>query len=224
MKNKYIVITATCLLVIIAGVCYSYTYKDNTGKEIMFSSIDNKDEDEEPTKVEAATDHNLHIIDGSYEEVAKEDETIIYVHLCGAVKNPDVYKAKSDMRLVELIDLAGGLTPEAADDYMNQAIIIEDGQRIYIPTKDELENLSVLDYMTGDNNNPSSDRVNKKVNINTADEAELMSLPGIGQAKAASIVEYRNRNGSFKTIADIMNISGIKEGLFLKIKDLVTVE
>jgi competence protein ComEA len=102
-------------------------------------------------------------------------------------------------------------------------VIVEDGQRIYIPTRNELFELSVDEYVLGDNFG-KADNVGNKVNINTADETELMSLPGIGQAKAKSIIEYRKKNGGFKANDDLMNISGIKERLFSQIEDMITVK
>jgi len=101
---------------------------------------------------------------------------------------------------------------------------VEDGQRIYIPTKEELKELSVQDYITGDKSNQADSQAVRKVNINTADENELMTLPGIGQAKARSIIEYRKKNGSFKSITDLTNIPGIKEGLLARIEDMITVK
>ena len=102
--------------------------------------------------------------------------------------------------------------------------MVEDGQRIYIPTKNELDELNIEEYVTGDIKNHSDSEASEKVNINTAGESELMSLPGIGQAKAKSIIDYRNKNGDFKAITDLMNISGIKDGLFAKIEDLIIVK
>ena len=232
MKNKYIIITATCLFLIVTGVCYSCSYEKNRGQEILLSSDDNIGDDDDPSKAENKDDiiHSKEDKPQSNSEpqiielTEELHESTIYVHICGAVVNPDVYQVKTGTRLVELIDYAGGLIPEAADDYINQAISVEDGQRIYIPTKNELNELSVDQYVIGDNQKQSDIEIDKKVNINTADETRLMSLPGIGQAKAKSIIEYRNKNGSFKAIEDIVNISGIKEGLFTQIKDLLTVK
>jgi competence protein ComEA len=151
------------------------------------------------------------------------EDPLIYVHVCGAVVNPGVYQVPEKARIIECIEAAGGLTLEAADDYINQAGKAEDGQRIYIPTQAELKELSLDEYISGDNNNQTDETAEKKININTADEKELMSLPGIGQAKAKSIIEYRKMHGDFKDPADLMNIPGIKEGLFARIKDLVIV-
>lgn len=223
MKNKYIVVTASCLFLIIAGVCYSCSYKKNRGQEPMHSSIYTQELDEEASNVDSKTELEAHVKD-KLKSSSGQEEPMLYVHICGAVLNSNVYQVKTGTRLVDLIDMAGGLKPEAADDYVNQAIAVEDGQRIYIPTKDELTKLSVSDYIAGDGDSLSSEKVSNRVNINTADEAELMRLPGIGQAKARSIIEYRKRNGDFKAVTDLMNISGIKEGLFTQIEELVTVE
>ena len=161
----------------------------------------------------------------------------IYVHICGAVNNPGVYQVKSGARLIELIKLAGGLTKDAAGDYMNQAQLVSDGQRVYIPSKDELHELSTQEYMTGEQSNSDNSVVNGEenntiessvtseesalININTADKEELMSISGIGEAKANSIIAYREKNGKFKTIEELMNIPGIKEGLFSQISFMI---
>ncbi|HHT87483.1 MAG TPA: ComEA family DNA-binding protein [Clostridiales bacterium] len=231
MKNKHVTVIIACLFLILAGVSYSCSYRKNRGQEIVLTSVHNAQGDQEISKTEIMTGDSLCTEDcpdtesgqrGNEEDDLKE--TVIYVHICGAVVNPDVYKLERGTRLVELIDIAGGLTPDAADDYINQAMTVEDGQRIYIPTAEEIKELGVYDYLTGDNTYRANDKTNKKVNINTADETELMSLPGIGQAKARSIVEYRKKNGNFKSVNDLTNISGIKEGLLDKIKDFVTVK
>lgn len=148
------------------------------------------------------------------ESVSVEAETEdvsakIYVHVCGAVKNPGVYEFVSGSRIYEAIEEAGGFTEEAATSQVNQAQVLEDEMRLYIPSIDELTSQSTEE--------------NGKVNLNTASEEQLMTLPGIGEAKAKSIVTYREKHGGFKKIEDIMEISGIKEALFQKIEDLITV-
>ena len=227
MKNKYIIITVACLFIIVAGVCYSCSYKKNYGQEILLSS-DDMDEGDSITEINDANsmEENMHSKDLEDQGRITEEghETLIYVHICDAVVNPYGYRVEIGTRLVDLINAAGGLKPEAANDYINQAMEVEDGQRIYVPTKHELKELSVDSYVNGDNNNQVNEGTSKKLNINTADESELMSLPGIGQAKAKSIIEYRKKKGSFKDISDLMSISGIKEGLFAQIKDLVVVK
>lgn len=151
------------------------------------------------------------------ESAAKETtikETTIYVHICGAVQNPGVYEVPENYRLYELLALAGGATDEGCGDALNLADILRDGQRIVIPTASEAETMqTITEHVASDG----------MVNINTASAQELMTLPGIGEAKAADIIQYREEYGEFQTISDIMKISGIKDALFQKIKDRITV-
>lgn len=150
----------------------------------------------------------------------QDDSACIYIHICGAVKNPDVYEVEEGSRLIDVIELAGGLTEEAAGDYVNQAAAVEDGQRIYIPMEKETENIPPDDYRA----NTDMDGESEKININTASAKELMTLTGIGEAKAKSIITYREDNGGFQSIEEIKNIEGIKDAVFHKISDRITVK
>lgn len=151
----------------------------------------------------------------------QEVKDIAYVYVCGAVNAPGVYELASDARVYEAIALAGGTCENAAADALNQASVVTDGERIYIPTREELEkgivDLKEPEVTGADNKNEG------KININTASKEELKSLPGIGDAKADSIITYREANGPFQAIEDMMNIEGIKEGVFNKIKDKIIV-
>lgn len=138
----------------------------------------------------------------------------IYVYICGQVKNPGVYEFTSDDRIVMAIKAAGGFTSKASKESVNQAEKMEDGQQIYIPSQKE----SKAD-MSSDMERTASG----KVNINTAGKEELMTLSGIGEAKASDIIAYRQEQGSFSKIEDLMKIGGIKEGVFNKIKDNITI-
>lgn len=158
------------------------------------------------------------------------EEVEIYAHICGAVVNPGVYQAKVGARVADFIEIAGGLTSDADGDYINQAEIVTDGQRIYIPTKEEVESLDLHDYLQGYRSQgvqtPSEDSVKSQalININEASAEKLMELPGIGQAKANKIIEYRNQHGAFRSTEELMNIPGIKEGLFNQIAAKITVK
>ena len=145
------------------------------------------------------------------QETEEESETKdgIFVFVCGAVVNAGVYELPAESRVFEAVQMAGGFAENAATAQINQAEMLQDGIRLYIPTIDEMMN--------------EQSEEDGKVNINTAAKEELMTLPGVGEAKAALIVEYREEHGRFQTIEDIMNISGIKEGLFGKIKDYIKV-
>ena len=138
----------------------------------------------------------------------------VYVYVTGKVKNPDVYRVPKDYRIYQVIELAGGFLEDAEIRTINLADKIFDGMQITV-------------YAIGEETVPaygeSSDSGSHMININTASREELMTLPGIGEAKADSIISYRYKNGPFNSIEDIMNISGIKEGAFEKIKCYITV-
>ena len=143
--------------------------------------------------------------DANQEEIT----TTIFVHVCGAVVNEGVYELPSGSRVYEALEKAGGLLPNAATTEINQAELLDDGMKLYVPTIEEIEKLQ----LSG----------NAKININRATKEELMTLPGIGAAKAESIIQYRKTNGSFRSTKDLMQISGIKESLYEQIKDLIQV-
>ena len=130
------------------------------------------------------------------------------VYICGAVKHPGVYRLHGDARVCDAVDAAGAFA-------VNQARLLTDGEQITIPRKGKK---SSTKGRTG-----TDDKVSGLVNINQADLAELMTLAGIGEAKAQLIIDYRTENGSFSSIEDIMKISGIKEGIYNRIKDQITI-
>ena len=138
-----------------------------------------------------------------------EAKDSIFVYVCGAVLWEGVYELPDGSRVYEAIQRAGGFADDAAVTSINQAEVLEDEARIYIPTMDEL----AAEQVQNDG----------KVNLNTATKEELMTLPGVGESKATLIIQYREEYGGFQTIEDVMNISGIKEGLFYKIKDYIKV-
>lgn len=146
----------------------------------------------------------------------------IYVHICGAVAKPGVYELDADSRVYEGIEAAGGFTENACTDYVNQAELLQDGQKITIPTLEEAEQAKAEG--TFPKAGTSSERADGRVNINTATESELCAINGIGEGRAAAIVKYRQENGNFASIEDIMKVSGIKEGTYEKIKDMITVK
>lgn len=152
------------------------------------------------------------------------EEKNVYIQISGAVKNPGVYEVKSGSRIFEVMDLSGGYTEEAATDVVNLARPVKDEMQIYIPTKKEVE-MSNQDYFWENYQMPEEEKENSdgRVNLNTATKEELMSLPGIGESKAEAIMDYREKNGGFSDISDIMKISGIKEAAFEKIKELIVV-
>ena len=147
----------------------------------------------------------------------------IYVHICGEVNEPGVYELKEAARVIDAIDAAKGLTKAASQQSVNQAEKLEDCQQIYIPSIIEVKEDVNQSVKSSDSNSSINNEGNGKVNINTASQEELTTLPGIGVAKAQKIIAYRQQNGSFSKIEDIMKISGIKEVLFNKISEINTV-
>lgn len=181
----------------------------------------------------------------------KKEESKIKVDIKGAVKKPGVYEISSDKRVIDLVKLAGGLNSNANTNYINLSGKLEDEMVVWIYTNKEISDLKLeqesTKYMISNCNCPkvdnttclNTDKVNSNttsqtsnktsnvssniVNINTATEEELMQLDGIGESKARSIIDYRNKNGLFKNIDDIKNVSGIGESVYNKIKDSITI-
>lgn len=173
-------------------------------------------------------------VDGNVQQMLDESPVMIYVHICGAVVNPGVYELAAGSRVFEGIEAAGGFREDACEDYVNQAKLLQDGQRLVILTLEEVEEakengayqeLQAADIEEAEQSTAASlGDTDGLVNINTASESELSTIDGIGVGKAAAIVKYRQENGEFKSIQDIMKVSGIKEGTFEKIKDKITVK
>ena len=157
--------------------------------------------------------------EGAAPQEEQEPAETVYVYVCGAVNAPGVYELKKDARVFEAITLAGGMTAEAAPEAVSQARTVADGEQIYVPTVREvqMQGSGVEDIVTGNAD------VSGKININTAGKEELMTLTGIGEAKAQSILDYREEHGQFGSIEDLMLIEGIKEGVFNKIKEDITI-
>lgn len=149
------------------------------------------------------------------------------VYVCGAVKNPGVYELNENARVIEAIEAAGGFSNDASIDYLNLAKTVADGEKIYIPTSSEVDKYiqtnQPVDALINPENNSDNNQQNSKVNINIASESELTSIPGVGPSKAKAIISYREQNGKFNKIEDIMKITGIKDGLFNKVKDYICV-
>ena len=145
-------------------------------------------------------------------------EEYIDVFVSGCVNNPDVYTLKKGSIINEAVKMAGGFSEGACKDYVNLAKKLEGGEHIVIPSVDEVESASF--QMPVDETKDSQGV--SLVNINTATKEELMCLPGIGERKADSIIEYR-KSKAFSSPEDIMNISGIKEAAFNKIKDKICI-
>ena len=158
--------------------------------------------------------------------VQEETESkLLYVYICGAVNTPGVYTLPEGSRVCDLFVAANGLTEEAATDYWNQARLLVDGEMLYVPTVEEAEERQMgrLDDSSDLPDLADANNTNGKVNLNTASLEQLMEVPGIGESKARAIIDYRDTNGGFSTIEEVMNIEGIKEGVFSKMKEYIVV-
>lgn len=157
-------------------------------------------------------------------EKTEEQENFIVIHITGEIKTPGIIKIKENSRLADAIEAAGGLTENADINKINLAYIISDGQKIYIPNiNDKTE-----DYVNSEAGNgviiENMESNNKKlVNINTATQAELETLTGIGASTALKIINYRKENGKFNNIEEIKNVSGIGEAKYEVIKNNICV-
>lgn len=168
----------------------------------------------------------------------KEDEIDkIFVDIKGMVNNEGVYSVDSGKRVIDVIELAGGLKDGANTRFINLAKIVSDGEVIVIYSNDEIDKAKEPKIVYVDtpcvceeikNDACLIDNINKdnngKININTSSAEELKTLDGIGEAKANSIIDYRNKNGNFKSIEDLLNVSGISEKIFNNIKDKITTD
>jgi len=149
------------------------------------------------------------------------------VHITGAVQQPGVYTLPKGSRVGDAIEAAGGLSPDANEQTLNLAAFIQDGERIHVPAKESLPTSSQSgqpsDSVFGGNDGSSAGTISILVDINTAGQVELESLPGIGPVTAEKIIAFRETNGPFISIEDIQNVPGIGPVTFEKIKDLITI-
>ena len=202
-------IIATITFIILAGTVYSVSTMIKGGK------ADDRIELVVTDSVISTSDEAGSHFDSSDDSTKDDSNTDIYVHICGAVINPGVYQVPVGTRVYQALELAGGSSDDAYLSGINLADKLADGQKVYIPSEGEhAEGILSID---------SGDVQSVMININTASEAELMTLPGIGQSRAKGIINYRVKNGLFESIDDIMKVSGIKEAAFEKIKDLIKV-
>lgn len=220
-KQKIIIVV---IISVVSIFCY-YIYSKNN-KDII---IDN----EEMENISKENETN--------KDIVEEKESKIIVHISGAIKNEGIVELNEGSRIADAIEKAGGLKESANTKEINLAFKLEDGMKIYIPIIGEDINNNVIlssevdsteKYITSSGGNGGSvkksqveedNSKNEKININTAVESELDSLPGIGLATAQKIIAYREEIGRFKSIEDIKEVSGIGDSKFEKIKDKICV-
>ena len=204
IEEKWKKRAATAAVMIILGFCYFYHFTGERNEKQIHSDY----AEEESVKLsESRWDR---------EKESAEESICIAVHVSGAVQYPDqVYYLAPGARLEEAIKAAGGATAEADLSLVNLAALVKDGQKIKVPAWGE--------EAEGDSENPAENGETLLTNINLATKIELQKLPGIGEAYAERILEYRTRQGGFQKIEDIMNVKGIGKKVFENIKELITV-
>ena len=237
MKSR-LQLLVVLLFIGIAGVIFVIHGRGNEntqGLEVALDTSDSKSADTVDTESlipekgkqlhDGNKSYNSKTADKENSSTAKENRKI-FVHVCGAVKNEGVYQVEADARVVDAIKAAGGLTGKAASSGINQAKQLEDGVQIYVPTKKEVLKASTQNPGLPKDilqNTTSESLKGTVININTATKEELMQLKGVGEAKALLIITYREANGGFKEITDLMKIKGIKQKFFDKIKDNICI-
>lgn len=194
VKKKIIYIVTAMFLMAGAGGCSS-----EAGDGLLLAG--NK---------EGAVEGSLGADDGGQE--AAQAPEMIYVQVSGAVQKPGVYELEAGSRIFHAVALAGGVTKDADVGGLNQAELLSDGQMVSILRSGEAEGQA-----------PQAQPEDGRINLNTATKEELVTLPGIGEAKAQGILSWREANGGFHQVEDLMKIEGIKDGVFSKIKDSVKV-
>lgn len=192
----------------------------------MLSGCGNDHVSYEPADVTDDADAQVTEQQTDESSATSENTGYVYVYVCGAVRQEGVYRLSEGSRINDALILAGGLTEDAASGVLNLAEPVQDGQKLYFPTKDELadQQNALRDGAYTDSQIDSSGEQTQKIDINTADKEQLMTLSGIGEAKAESIIRYRAEHGNFAQIEDITNVDGIGESLFQKIKEYIYVK
>lgn len=185
------------------------------------SQLEQASEEQSDKKVKQGPENEI----SAQTKTPKQTESLqqIVVFVCGAVKSPGVYQLKPGSRAADALAAAGGMREDAQSDIFNLAQEVSDGQQIRIPYIGEEAQAAQADQREDQSSKDNSSQPSK-VNLNTANVQQLMTIPGIGQAKANSIVKYRQERGSFSSVEEIMQIEGIKQGVFEKIKDYICVE
>ena len=212
-RKKQIVVIVVFLFFLAAGLWYYFQ-----GNKLL----EQQKTATEMTEVWKAFETEASVTQPPNQEILETEKLV--VHVCGAVENPGVYTLSANSRLYEAIAMAGGFSKEADSSYHNLARTIKDGERIYILSTSETKVLTVEQQTAGEESVGASLQTNGLINLNTATAEQLMTLPGIGEARAADILSYRAKIGQFTDIEELMNVSGIGESRFEKIKDKITVK
>lgn len=208
-------VIATIILLAILFISSIILYGKNRNKIFSNQNMNNifVDNDEELTNIfeDNSIDNKELLVTNEKEEV---DIPKIFVEIKGEVLKPDVYELEEDSIVKDLIEIAGGLKEEADISNINRAKKLKNNELVIIPNINDKNSITVF--------NEISNESEELININLADISELKKITGIGEVKAQSIIDYREKSGGFKSIEEIKNVDGIGEKTFEKIKDEIT--
>ena len=225
MRRKRQSLYKICGVILGISCLMSACHGSGQNAEEAFTRIEEVQTEEESLEVTDETENPETETSALEEANGQEQKNPIWVYVCGQVVNPGVYELTEGDRITHAIAAAGGLTAEAGEVYLNQAAHLEDGQKIYVPSREEEASMAEEIQNSAPESSLSSETESgQKVNLNTASKAELTGLNGIGESRADAIIAYREQNGRFKSVEELKKIDGIKDGIFNKIKDQITVE
>lgn len=244
-KKRCICIASAVIFVVIAGIVYfcghnSFAgYTALTGEDKTFEGNASCDSGGSKMKLSDENDSEHDNSEDSSSIQSNAPATmpeVVIVHVCGAVTSPGIYEVGGNRRVSDAIDAAGGFLDTADRGYLNLARELCDGEKLVVYTRKETKKIAKTEESEHEIANPEAsetcDKANtedigsnvNQVNINTALAEELMTLPGIGQSKADAIIAFRESNGGFSSIDELMLIPGIKEGVYSKIENYIVVK
>ena len=236
-KNLKWITLVFVMIIVMGGILIKYSLSMKKTNDIVLEELELKEEETKDEAIQTVED----------EELLKN----VYVDIKGAVQNPGVYEVQEDKKVIDVVEMAGGFTEKADTSMINLAKKVANEMVIIIYTIDEVKKANETETVvkiiekecvcpeikndaclnSSDNKSDdkkddeanSSEAMSRKVNLNTADLKELQTLSGIGESKAEAIIKYREENGNFEKIEDLMNVTGIGEALYEKIKDNITI-
>ena len=238
-KNKIFKIIIILIIIFLIMIAYYFFSKINEEEIFNFNELENSENNKEKNneKINDKNDEKNNYENNEENKINNKMNNKLKIHMAGSVENEGVFEVDENSRIIDAINIAGGLKEDADISKINLATIVEDGMKIYIPNINEkysennlvnnfYENIGKNNYENSEkeNNNNLKNKLNKKININTANQTELENLPGIGNQTALKIVTYRNEKGKFENIEDIKNVSGIGSSKFDKIKEFICVK
>ena len=211
-NNKQIIVIAIVAVIVIVTIGLYFYKSTNENEKIDYSNVQDSTEN-----------------DNFNEDNEENKSNKILIHVTGAVKSQGIVILKENSRIMDAIEAAGGEREDADLEKLNLAYILQDGEKLYVPSKNEKENKEYVSTESGNNviiegANNEKETQNNMININTATKEQLITLDGVGEATANKIIKYREEKGKFGKIDDIKNVPGIGDAKFENIKDKISVK